>query len=91
MSTLENPVIRLFFIFAGGFLFTSLYIMFTGFLPAPYQWFPFGTYPGIGSLQYIGIFTISTFISGVLWWIALTVHGRNVKNATLERYGIVKR
>lgn len=89
MSTLDNPVIRLFFIFAGGFFITSAYVQITGYLPAPYQWFPFGTYPGIGSLPYITIFTLSTLFSGILWWVALTVHGRHVKQQTLERYGLV--
>ncbi len=80
MGALENPVVRLWFIFGSAFLATSAYITITGFLPGLLQWFPFGTYPSIGSVPYIIIFTVAAFLSGVLWWFAFFIHARRVKS-----------
>ncbi len=80
MGALDNPVIRVFFIFAGAFTLASLYVMITGFLPGSLQWFPFGSYPSVGSLPYIAIFLVASFISGALWWFVFFMHERRVRN-----------
>jgi hypothetical protein len=88
MGAFENPVIRLFFILAGGFTLASLYVMFTGYLPGSLQWFPFGVYPSIGSLPYIALFVVGTAISGGLWWYATWIMGRRAKKDLMQRLEI---
>jgi len=79
MGTLDNPVIRAFFILAGGYLLAGLWIMITGYLPGSLQWFPLGSYLALGSLPYIATFLVGTFISGVLWWYVTFMLGRRTR------------
>jgi hypothetical protein len=82
MGALEHPGIRAFFILAGGYLLTSLYIEFGGF----FNWPPFGTYPNLGSLPWISVYLVSTLLVSFLDWIRFRgmVHKDLVKQGAIQ-------
>ncbi len=82
MGSIDHPVIRVFFIFAGAFLVTQLYV----YLGAYVNWPPFGTYPSVGSIPYITVFVLSGIIVGFLWW----WNGRGQVRKDLVTQGVIQ-
>jgi hypothetical protein len=72
--------------FAAGGL-SILWVTITGLLPGSLQWFPFGTYPAVGSPQWLAIYSVSVIIFGVMDWIRFRGHTRRnlVEQGVLQR------